>query len=392
MNSYDRVYAEINLDAIWRNMRAMQNQLAPNTKMCGVIKTDGYGHGAVPVARTIDEFVWGYAVASMDEALNLRENRIEKPILVLGSVFPVRYREAIEQDIRLSVFQKERILQLNREAAEFGKKARIHVAIDTGMGRIGIPANEKTVALIKEISQYEFIEIEGIFTHMARADEIDKTNANQQISKFKWLLTRLEEEGISIPIRHCSNSAGIIDLPQAQIDMVRAGISIYGLYPSEEVDKKQVILEPAMAIRSFVTYIKEMEEGSPISYGGTYVTSRKEKIAVISVGYGDGYPRKLSNQGYVLIHGQKAPIRGRVCMDQFMVDVSNIPDVKEGDVVTLVGRDGANEITVEELADMAGSFNYEFICDVGKRIPRVYYQKGKAIGMRDWFHEKIEFI
>lgn len=391
MKYYDRVYAEINLDAIWHNMKAMQDNLTPGTKMCGVIKTDGYGHGAVAVARVIEEFVWGYAVASMDEGLNLRENGITKPILVLGSVFPERYKEAIEADLRLSVFQKERAYLLNEQAIQLGKKAKIHVKIDTGMGRIGIEPDETAIAFIKETAKLENIEIEGIFTHLARADETDKENANEQIQKFHWVLERLQQEGISIPLKHCSNSAGIIDMPEANIDMVRAGISIYGLYPSEEVDKTKVELWPAMSIKSYVSFVRESKAGSAIGYGGTYVTKQKEKIAVISLGYGDGYPRNLSNCGYVLIHGKKAPIRGRVCMDQFMVDVSQIPDVKEGDLVTVLGRDGDAVITVEELADMAGSFNYEFICDVGKRIPRVYFRNGKIIGTRDWFHEKVNF-
>lgn len=391
MKQYDRVYAEIDLDAVWQNMKAMQENLLPGTKMCGVIKTDGYGHGAVAVARTMDEFVWGYAVASMDEAINLIENDIKKPIVVLGSVFEGRYEEAVRSDIRLSIFQEERAHKLDETAKKLGKKAKIHVAVDTGMGRIGMVPSEDTAALVKRIQSMENIEIEGIFTHLARADELDKTSANQQIEKFRWFCDRLREEEIEIPIKHCSNSAGIIELQEANMDMVRAGISIYGLYPSAEVCTDRVHLKPAMSIRSYVTYVSEMPAGTPIGYGGTYVTPCKQKIAVVGMGYGDGYPRALSNCGYVLIHGKKAPICGRVCMDQFMVNVSEIEAVEEGDSVTIVGRDGDAQITVEELTDMTGSFSYEFVCDVGKRVPRVYLQHGKVIGTRDWFHEKVNF-
>lgn len=391
MKQYDRVYAEIDLDAIWQNMKAMQAHLLSGTKMCGVIKTDGYGHGAVPVARTIEEFVWGYAVASLDEGVNLRENHIEKPIIVLGSVFEARYEQAVDLDIRLSIFQEKRARQLDETAKKLGKKAKIHVAVDTGMGRIGAVPNEEAVQLVKRISNMKNIEIEGVFTHLARADELDKTSANQQIEKFRWFCGRLEEEGISIPIKHCANSAGIIELQEANMDMVRAGISIYGFYPSDEVQTNQVHLKPAMSIRSYVTYVSKMPAKATIGYGGTYVTPCEQTIAVVGIGYGDGYPRKLSNCGYVLIHGKKAPICGRICMDQIMVNVSEIENVEEGDIVTIVGRDGQEQITVEELTAMTGSFSYEFVCNVGKRVPRIYLREGRVIGTRDWFHEEVSF-
>jgi alanine racemase len=266
---------------------------------------------------------------------------------------------------------------LSEEALRQGKTAKIHIKIDTGMTRIGFFDDSLSIEEIKKISELKGIEIEGIFSHFACADETDKTSANNQLCKFLEFLEELKREGIIIPIRHIANSAGIIDMPEAQLDMVRSGISTYGLYPSKEVNKDVLELKPAMEIKSHVSYVKEVEGGIGVSYGSTYVTSKKTKIATIPVGYGDGYPRQLSSKGRVLIHGMSAPIIGRVCMDQFMVDVTGIPGVEQGDAVTLIGRDKDEFISVEEVADMSYSFNYEFICNVGKRIPRIYYRNNK---------------
>ena len=231
------------------------------------------------------------------------------------------------------------------------------------------------------------LEAEGIFTHFAKADEYDKTSANHQIELFKHMIELTEREGVTIPYKHCSNSAGIVEIPAANMDIVRAGITLYGLWPSDEVDKSKIDLAPALELKSKISYVKTLEAGRQISYGGTYTTTKEERIATIPVGYGDGYPRSLSNKGYVLIHGKKAPICGRVCMDQFMVNVTDIPEVKTGDEVTLLGRDGSERITAEELGDLSKRFNYEFVCDLGKRIPRVFVKNGKIVSTRDYFSE-----
>lgn len=390
MKEYNRVYAAINLDAICHNVKAMKKNINENTMLCGVIKADGYGHGAVPIAKAIESLVWGYAVATIEEAINLREHQLVKPILILGYTPVCRMEDAVRYDIRSTIFQYEKAVSLSNQAVLQGKTARLHIKIDTGMSRIGVPANEDAIKLIKDIKHLPGLEIEGIFTHLATADSADKSAAKEQVSKFKWVLAELEKEGINIPIKHCSNSAGIIDLHEANIDMVRAGISLYGLYPSEEVDKNAVILQPALELKSHVTYIKIVPAGTAVGYGGTFITDKPTKIATIPVGYGDGYPRPLSNKGYVIIRDKKVPIIGRVCMDQFMVDVSEIDNVEEDDEVILVGRSEHEVISVEELAELAGTFNYEFVCDLGKRIPRVYYQDGQIVGKKDYFHDKYE--
>lgn len=387
MKEYSRIYAKVNLDVIRDNLIALMKNTAEGTKVCAVLKTDGYGHGAVPIARAIQDIVWGYAVATLDEALNLRLNQVREPILVLGYIPWNRFSEAVKEEIRVTVFEKEQAKRLSEAAQKLGKKAYVHIKVDTGMGRIGLFPDEKSKKVIKDISDFPFLQLEGIFTHMATADMKDKTTAQKQVRIFKEFINEMKTEGIRFPICHCSNSAGIIEMKDAHMDMVRAGISLYGFYPSEEVRKDLVSLHPALELKSCVSYVKEVPADTPISYGGTYVTSKSEKIATIPVGYGDGYPRSLSNKGYVLIHGKKAPICGRVCMDQMMVNVTEIDGIKEGDEVTLIGQDGGNKITVEELADLAGTFNYEFVCGLGKRVPRLYEQGGKTVGYKDWFDE-----
>ncbi len=369
-----RVYAEIDLDAVRFNMESMHRNLKPDTKMAAVIKTDGYGHGALPIAKAIEElpYLWGYAVATAEEALALVHDGRKKPILILGISFLEQYGKLIEAGIRPAVCEPETARQLSKEAQRQGKICRIHVKIDTGMSRIGFQVSEENAEIIRQIHELPNIEIEGIFTHFARADERSPEPAYRQLSLFQKMIGMLEERGLQIPLKHCSNSAGIIGLPEANMDMVRAGITLYGLWPSDEVSKEVLPLRPVMSLRSHVSFLKELEAGREISYGGTYQTTRVQKIATIPVGYGDGYARSLSNKGYVLIRGQKAPICGRVCMDQFMVDVTEIADVKEGDTVTLLGTDGGQRITMEELGELSGRFNYEFACLITPRVPRIY--------------------
>lgn len=399
MEKYSRVCATVDLDAIRFNMDSMKANIAPETKIVGVIKTDGYGHGAVPIAKELEplDYMFGFATATAEEAMILRSCGIRKPIIILGYTFPYSYRDMIDNDIRLTVFRDDMAQQLSKCAAEPEidrdgkndvKKAKIHIKVDTGMSRIGIRPDEEGIAFVKRVLHLPGIEVEGIFTHFAKADELDKTNAEEQIRSFKEFIARTEAEtGYKIPVCHCSNSAGIVELKEANMDVVRAGITLYGLWPSGEVAKDIVKLRPAMELKSRIVYVKEVEPGTAVSYGGTFVAERRTRVATIPVGYGDGYPRGLSNKGYVLLHGRKAPVIGRVCMDQFMIDVTDIGEAAEGDEVTLIGRDKENCITMEELGELSGRFNYELACCIGKRVPRIYLKSGKIVGTKDYFHD-----
>ncbi len=375
LHGLDRGYALIDLDAMVSNMKNMKSQLKPDTRMIAVIKTDGYGHGSVPIAKSLEklDFMFGFAVATFEEAMQLRDAGITLPILILGYTFPYSYEKMIINDIRPCVFRDDMVDELDAQAAKLGKKVKVHVKVDTGMGRIGITPDEDGFQFVKRLTEKRNIEIEGVFTHFARADERDKTSARKQLQLFKGFTDRMEKElGLKNLIKDCSNSAGILEMPEANLDVVRAGITLYGLAPSGEVDMNRIALKPALSLYSTVVFVKELPEGSPVSYGGTFVTPKKMRVATIPLGYGDGYPRSLSNKGYVLICGKKASILGRICMDQFMVDVTDIPEAKEGSKVTLIGTDGNETITTDELGVLSGRFNYELVCDLGKRIPRVY--------------------
>ena len=374
MTEHNRVCAEIDLDAIAYNMEQMKKRIGDHARLIAVVKADGYGHGAVPVARMFEEcsYVWGYAVACLEEATELREHGIRKPILVLGCVFPDQFEEMIRYDVRPAVYMESMAELISQEAVRQGKDAFIHIKIDTGMGRIGFPVTEESADAVERISRLPGIRIEGMFTHFAKADERDKTYTFLQHDRFMRMKELIEKRQVPVRYFDCDNSAGIIDFPDMKHDLARAGIAMYGMYPSDEVDQKAVDLRPALSLVSHVSFVKEVEAGTPISYGGTFVSDRPMRVATIPVGYGDGYPRSLSNKGYVLIHGKRARILGRVCMDQFMADVTDIPETAFMDRVVLVGRDGDEEITVDELADLSGRFNYEFVCCLGKRIPRIY--------------------
>ena len=374
MNSYSRTYVTVDLDAIAYNFESMRKNIREGTQILAVIKADAYGHGAVTVGKFLDTFsyIWGFATATAEEALELRDAGIQKPILVLGYVFEEHYEELLEKEVRMPVFDLETAEKIASYAEQIHKKAKIHIALDTGMNRIGFKDTQKSAAVICKISQMAYLQIEGMFTHFARADETDKIYADRQFRRYMDFHKQLQDWGVTIPVCHCSNSAGIIDMPYANLDVVRAGITIYGIYPSDEVQKEKVPLKPVMSWKSGVAFVKEVEAGEQISYGGTFVTPKKMKIATIPTGYADGYPRMLSGKASVLIHGKRAQILGRVCMDQFMVDVTEIPDVSRGDEVTLLGQDQEEEITVEELSDLCGRFPYEFVCCVSKRVPRVY--------------------
>ena len=387
MKQYNRVCARIDLDAIEYNMEMMHKNTREGVSMISVIKTDGYGHGAVQIARMLEpkDYIWGYAVATLDEAVVLRKRGIKKPILVLGCIFPDQWEAAITHEIRFTVYTKEMAEGISELAGKLGKDAYVHIKLDTGMSRLGFLIQEESAESITEITRLPGLIMEGMFTHFAKADETDKTFTNKQYEGYLWMKKRLEENGVTFQYYHCCNSAGIIDVKEANLDLVRAGISTYGLYPSEEVEKENVPLKPALELVSHVAHVKWVDEGTPVSYGGTYITKRRTRIATIPAGYGDGYPRSLSNKGYVLIHGKEAPILGRVCMDQFMVDVTEIEDVAFGDVVTLVGENEGAHLPVEVLSDLSGRFNYEFVCDLGKRIPREFIRHGEVVEQMDYF-------
>ena len=379
---YDRGFLAVDLDAIVENMQNMKGNISENTKMIGVIKTNGYGHGSVPIAKVLEplDFMYGFAVATFEEAVELRRNGIKKPLLILGYSFPYCYEDLAELDVRPAVFRRDMLTFLNQAAEKVGKKIKVHVKVDTGMSRIGIRPDESGLDFVRELLSCEYLELEGIFTHFAKADEYDKTGAMKQLGRFRDFIRRIEESlQVKIPVKHCSNSAGILEIKDANMDVVRAGITLYGLAPSGEVDMNLVPLRPAMSLYSHVVFVKDLFPGEAVSYGGTFVADKTMRVATIPLGYGDGYPRSLSNKGYVLIHGRKAPILGRVCMDQFMVDVSDIAGVKEGDLVTLLGRDGEESITAENLGEVSGRFNYELVCDFSKRIPRLYFKDGHLI-------------
>lgn len=377
-----RVYAEINLDAMCSNVSQALERMKP-AKLMAIIKTDAYGHGAVRSAKALDEIgVYAFGVATPGEALELRRAEIKNPILILGYVFEEYFDRMIENDIDLALFDLNTAKLLNSHAEKLGKKARVHIKADTGMGRIGFQPCDESAEIIKEIAALNNIEIDGMFTHFACADSKDKASVNRQIERFTNFVAKVKSEGVSLPIVHCYNSASIVDFDKPLFDMVRCGIITYGLEPSDEVSKTNIKLQKVMSIKSHVAYVKKVGAGFTVSYGSTYVTDKETEIATIPVGYGDGYPRTLSNKGMVLISGHFAKIIGRVCMDQFMVDVTGL-GVSRGDEVILMGSDGENSITAEEIGDLSGRFNYELVCDINKRVPRVYIKNGEIIAVDD---------
>lgn len=379
---YQRGYVEVNLDYITQNLESMKQNIACDTQILAVIKTDGYGHGGIPIARHIEalDFLFGFAVATAEEAFELREAGIQKPILVLSYTFPYAYERLIEEDIRITIFRKDTLEDLRIASEKVGKTARVHIKVDTGMGRIGIQPDEQGESFVQKVLETKGVLLEGIYTHFACADEEDLTSAKNQIRKFCEFASRVEEKlEYRIPIHHCSNSAGILALPEANMDLVRAGITMYGLLPSMEMADTKVPLKPALSLHSHIVYVKELQKGQTVSYGSKFVAQKATRVATIPLGYGDGYPRSLSSCGFVLIRGQKAPILGRVCMDQFMVDVTEIPDAIEGDLVTLIGSNGAEIITANELGELSGRFNYELVCDLNQRLPRVYIKDQKVL-------------
>lgn len=373
---FDSTYVRIDLDIIADNFRAVREKTG--VPVMAIVKADAYGHGAVQVARLLQNDCAFFGVSSMLEALELRQAGLCKPILILGRTPVSAFPHAVELDIRPTIFHYEDAAALSQEALRQGKTAPFHLAVDTGMSRIGFQPTEESAALCEKIVRLPGITAEGIFSHFATADCADLSRAKAQAERFDAFLALLAQRGIRIPIRHLDNSAGLMNFPH-HYEMVRSGIVTYGLYPSAEVDPGRLPLKPALQWLSRVTHVKLLPPGREVSYGGTFVTSRPTMVATVPVGYADGYRRSLSGKFYVLIHGKRAPILGRICMDQMMVDVTDIPEVRLDDRVTLVGRDGDEEITMEAIAAAADSFNYEFVCGISRRVPRIYCQGGREV-------------
>lgn len=374
--SFDNTYVRIDLDVIRENIETVRRKTG--TAVMAVVKADAYGHGAVPVAQHLRDICSFFGVSSAAEALELRQAGLDNPILILGHTPVDAFPLVVEQEIRPAIFRWEDALALSEEAQRQGKTAKFHFAVDTGMSRIGFQAEEDAAEICCRIAGLPGLCPEGLFSHFATADCADLSKAREQARKFDWFCDLLKQRGLEIPIRHMNNSAGLMNFTD-QYDMVRCGIVTYGLYPSPEVDPKLLPLKPALSWHSHVSHVKTLPAGREVSYGGLYVTREDTRVATVPVGYADGYWRSLSGRFYVLIHGRRAPILGRVCMDQMMVDVTHIPQTQPGDPVTLVGRDGDEVITVEQIAGEAGSFNYEFICGISRRVPRVYEQGGQQI-------------
>lgn len=372
MREYSRTYADVDLNAIRHNIRETRRSIKENTRIMAVVKANAYGHGAVRVSHALYDLVDAYGVAMIEEALELRRSGIDKSILILGYTGEQWYPEVIRENISQTVYTWEMAEKLDQTAGDMGKKAIIHIKLDTGMGRIGFAPTRENIRVVKQIAGLPNLEIEGIFTHFARADEGTVLPIEEPFRQYTSFVAGLEAEGIRIPFKHVSNSASIISFPEGNLNMVRSGITTYGLYPSSQVPKDILHLRPAMQWKAVISYVKQIPPGTSISYGGTFTADHTMKVATVPVGYADGMKRDLSNKGYVLIHGKKAAILGRICMDQFMADVTDIPEAAAGDEVTIFGRDGEREIPVEEIADLSHSFNYEFVCGITARVPRRY--------------------
>ncbi len=366
-----RAAAFINLDAINQNLLNVRARLPQKCELFAVIKADGYGHGAVRIAKRVENTVDRFAVATIDEALEIRKVT-KKPILILGFLHHDFYESAIENHVTLTIFSFGDAAALNEAAKKCGEKVKVHIKLDTGMGRIGFLPSDESIGEIKKIKDLENIEVEGIFTHFATADEADKAYTLLQKERFDTFYESLKAAGVIIPVRHTANSAGIMEFEGFPYEAARSGIVTYGLYPSGEVKKENLSLTPAMTFKSFIAHIKTVEKGDGVSYGKTFVAENEMKIATIPVGYADGYPRLLSNRGRIIAGGEYAKVVGRVCMDQFMVDVTGIENLKVGDEVTLMGKCGNKEVSCEEIAALANTINYEIVCGISKRVPRIY--------------------
>ena len=374
--NFDSTRVKIDLDAISHNFDAIRAKA--KVPVMAVIKADAYGHGAIQVARLLQDRAAFFGVSSILEATELRRAGLKNPILILGHTPVKAFDAAIREAIRPTIFRYEDAVALSNAAVAANIQAPFHLAVDTGMSRIGFPVTEEAADICAEIAKLPGLVVEGIFSHFATADCADLSRSRQQAARFDTFCHMLKARNLEIPIRHLNNSAGLMNFDN-HYEMVRAGIVTYGMYPSEEVSPELLELKPALQFFSKVTFVKTLPAGREISYGGTYVTTAETRVATVPVGYADGYRRNLSGKFYCLIHGKKAPILGRICMDQMMVDVTNIPDTQPGDRVTLVGTDGEETITMEAIAAAADSFNYEFVCGISRRVPRIYVSGGENV-------------
>lgn len=372
MKEFDRTYLSVDLNAIKNNIKSVRENINKDTLIMAIVKANAYGHGAIEVASALKDISDFFGVATIEEALELRTAGIDNNILILGYTGSVWYEDLVTNNISQTIYNLDAAKKLSEVAVKLGKTAKIHIKLDTGMGRIGFFPNTESISLVKEISTLPNIFIEGIFTHFAKSDETDLSYTDMQFDKYMNFISMLEKENIHVPIKHVSNSAGIIQYKKANLNMVRSGIITYGLYPSELVPKDVLKLKPAMQWKATISNVKSVEKGTSISYGGTFVAKEPTKVATIPIGYADGLKRTLSNKGQVLIGGKRCNIVGRICMDQFMADVSKVKNVKINDEVTIFGEDGMERITLEEIAQKADSFNYEFPCTISDRVKRKY--------------------
>lgn len=398
MNAYEStmnftrraVWAQIDLDAAAHNMRQIRKHVGPDVKIATVVKANAYGHGSVELAKTFAENGADcFAVSSLDEAVELRRYaHIDNEIFILGHTDARRTEELLTYDIEPAVFNLKNAEFFSQEARRLGKTLRVHIAVDTGMSRVGFQVNEFSVSEIKTIAALPNIEIRGMFTHFAVSDMKDKTFTREQYGHFRWMCKRMEEEGIHIALRHCCNSAAVLELPEYYCDMVRPGIIMYGCEPSPEIDIKPYDLRPVMSLRCCIAHVKLIDAGATVSYGRHYKAPSRRKIATLPVGYADGYSRILSGKVDVLYHGHRVPQVGAICMDQCMIDVSGEANVHAGDEVVLFGRQGDSFIPIEEIAAVCGTINYEIMCNISRRVPRVYMKNGKVVGREEYLFDK----
>lgn len=378
------VWAEIQLEYLAHNMREVRRITKKEAIISAVIKADGYGHGALQIAQTLlDNGADRFAVATLSEAIQLKRVYPGVEVMVLGYTPDELVTEALAHDVILCVYSLEQANYFNQVAQQLNKRLKVHIKIDTGMRRIGMAVSEQTVLEIIKMHAFRWIEIEGVFTHFAVADEADKTFTHLQVKRFKYIIEALEKAGISIPIKHVANSAAIIDCPEYHFDMVRAGIMLYGLYPSGEVNHERVLLKQVMSLRVQIAQVKEVLSDEGISYGLKYKPETVTKIATLPIGYADGFTRALSFKAEGLVHGQKRPIVGRICMDQCMMDLYAL-EATVGDMVTLFGSDGTEHIAIDDIADLLGTINYEIVCMIGKRVPRMYVNGKKTLDFDDF--------
>lgn len=383
---FNRAWAEVNLDNIAHNVKEIRRITDKKAEIMGVVKADAYGHGVMEVAKTlIENGVTRLAVSMLDEAIQLRKNGIDVPILILSYTDPRRAEEIILNDVTQTVFSHDLAEALSEAAVRLDKNIKIHIKIDTGMTRVGFMPGYSAVKNVVQISKLPKIIIEGLFTHFASADEIDRSYTCMQFERFMSIVSELNRIGIYIPVKHVCNSAGIIEFPEMHLNMVRPGIVLYGMYPSDDVHKDKIDLKPAMTLKANIILVKDVETDTCISYGRIFKTQRESRIATIPIGYADGYTRLLTSKGRVLVNGQSVPIVGKICMDQCMIDVSNVEgEVKVGDEAVLFGSQNGNEIKIEDLADKIGTINYEIASIIGKRIPRVYWKDGQLFNVLNY--------